>query len=349
MQDIEERKITRRILLDMRSPNGTWGDKSLSLGALRYYESLGDNITIISNFSCTSTGSLPETKDLSSADKLKNQKFDYLYNPDKEPVDFFSNIIVPTFKCNYWDIGTNFRTKNFPESEDYDTILDSTNCREFVWSKKSKQFDYRLEDSKKDSAYNYHAEILKKTTNIVLYANWDDEGIYCKPADRRRGLGMTRGLWERMTTSVRSIDNFCLKNPDHKIILFNKKAVGWSSFLKSEYIDFRNFENLGLSFSQAFELCVNNSIGSIGYWSSPQIWFNFAKGKKHIVYFVDKPWRVVRNISYYGINSLISERDVSNLFPTKVVFEKHRIPLQYKENQEISRIFSIAGEKSRHP
>ena len=302
----------KNILFDLTNV-GTWGDKSLSFGLMQWYKLQGNSIYVKTSFSNHGavSGEVKEYDPLN----FKDKSYSYLYHPLKEPVDFFVNLIVPTFECEYYDVRTNYRTCDFDECAFDEIVEDGPRAySKFVQSKNAQQFDYVLGDEKKDKVYNSIKEELSKTKNIILYANWDEEMLFETDQRHCKGRDISHDMFMNIFSSVELFDEYCVKNSSCRIILFNKKAVDWSNILKSKFYDMRYFEEKGLNFSQAFELCVNNCVATIGAWSSPQTWFNFAKDKNHIVYFKAQPWRVVRNLEYYAWNKAISREEVKEIF-----------------------------------
>ena len=50
---------------------------------------------------------------------------------------------------------------------------------------------------------------------------------------------------EKLLSFVRKLDNYAIETKKIKFVLASKKAVDWEVFLKSKFVDLRNFEELG--------------------------------------------------------------------------------------------------------
>ena len=70
----------------------------------------------------------------------------------------------------------------------------------------------------------------------------------------------------------------------YQFILASKKAVDWDKFIKSEFIDLRNFEELNFSLSQMLYICQELSNYSINWPSTFSIWITNCSKIDHITF-----------------------------------------------------------------
>jgi len=301
-----EKTNGKDILFDL-SFNCSWGDKSIIFGSMAWLYEHGCNISILTGNWGQKTSINPKNYD-PKKHLTKGKKFNkirYLYHPMVEPVNFFKNIIAPTFNAEYFDLDTNQGSKSVLKqtydraiSLDWKLMIGKPALETF--QKKVSQFHYLIDSGLVNEDYKKVEIELKKTKNIILYATWDDSGKFKHLINECRGLNMPNKSFEKMVSLVKRIDNFCLKNPEYRIILFSKKAVDWEKILKSNYFDLRNFEDYNLSFSQAFYLVVNNSKASIGQTSSMMWWITCEKDVNHIVFTKHWKYSYLRNFKYFA-------------------------------------------------
>ncbi|MBN2152420.1 MAG: hypothetical protein JW839_13290 [Candidatus Lokiarchaeota archaeon] len=157
-----------------------------------------------------------------------------------------------------------------------------------MYRRKVSRFDYLIDKKLVTDAYKAVEAELAKTRNLLLYATWDDDGAFERLTDRRRGLGCTQRVFNKMVELVKRIDAYCIENQDCRIVLISKKAKDWEKILRSRYFDLRYFEQMGLSFSQSFHLAIANCVATLGQVSSMLIWFCYQENRNHLV-FVDYP------------------------------------------------------------
>jgi hypothetical protein len=232
-----------------------------------------------------------------------------VYNSTNEPLDFFFNLICPSLNCDFWDTPTNQRTAGWDKLKgspdlghpsmgyEFDKVV-KLNYLAYQWQKNVTKFDFKIYDQLKNENYKKVDEELSKTKNVILLSAWDDSYIYEPRKGRNRGNMLLEpgydentynvvNYWDYKLKVIKKIDDFCLKNPDHRIIIANKKAQDWTrqGFLKSNYFDMRVFEKMGISFSQALNLMAKNSQGLISYINSMQNWLCNAKNLNTVLWY----------------------------------------------------------------
>ena len=301
---------------------GTWGDHCSSLGYIAQLREEGFNMSIITG----DWGSLCRL-DKSVYDPLHPRETEsqscYTYHPHVEPVDFFCNLVAPTFDADYYDVASG-RGQQDIFLRDFDLRVRfgyQWMTPHYYWLRlvcPQRQFDYRIRQELETDSYLQVQAELRKTRNVILYATWDESRRFEWLADRVTGYRIPKPRFEMLVEMVRRIDAFCLRHPEYRIVLFSKKAVDWERHLKSDYFDFRAFETFGLCFSQAFHLCARNAVATIGQCSSMQLWFNYQKDVKSIIYTDDLAHAAgdvgthVRGLNYFLINDLTE--DVAEIF-----------------------------------
>ena len=67
-----------------------------------------------------------------------------------------------------------------------------------------------------------------------------------------------------------------------KFVLASKKAVDWEVFLKSKFVDLRNFEELGFSLSQSIYIAQEICDVSINWPSTYTIWISNCENMLHL-------------------------------------------------------------------
>ncbi len=310
-----------RVLFNLVSM-GTWGDQSSALGYMAWLKGRGYSISILTG----NWGNPPKDPQLPYDPLADNRSrtIGYLsYHPHVEPVDFFRNIVAPTMDAAYQDIETGVGESDlFTRPYEKRLTLGYRNATpHYYWLRfidEQARFDYKISSELVDENFTRIEDELRKTRNVVLYATWDMEQKHEAIDDRLWGYRIPRSRFDRMRELVLRIDRFCLEQPEHRIVLFSKKAVDWSKILRSRYLDLRDFEALGLSFAQAFYLCARNCVATVGQCSSMQLWFNFQKNIRSIVFTDDlrnangDEGTHVRALDYYLVNE--DTEDVAGIF-----------------------------------
>lgn len=154
---------------------------------------------------------------------------------------------------------------------------------------KFKPFRYRLSNDKSTVDVN---EFIKKHKNekkkILISVLWDENKKFEVLNDRLKGGPIfKKGLdedFKELLNFVKTIDDKILKGEKYQFILASKKAVDWDKFIKSEFIDLRNFEELNFSLSQMLYICQELSSYSINWPSTFSIWITNCSEINHITF-----------------------------------------------------------------
>ena len=287
-----------KVLFDLTNQCG-WGDRGWITGHIAWYTKQGHEVFIM-----TGNWGQPNREDYNPLDpsrcgyRPEKPHGAKLYNPSREPLDYYINLITHSLGCHFWDRPSNVMTpgwKKIKDASDFDKTISGRNPHNFQGLKEVSQFEYKIPEVLIDEDYLAVQEELQKTKNIVMTTIWDEKNVYELWKDRRKGLFIhseeydekdygTVGMWDDILRVTKKIDDFCLKNPDHRIILFNKKAQSWENFLESDFYDLRYFEAKNLLISQAIHLLTENSSATISYPTSPQMWLNYSSKQNHIIY-----------------------------------------------------------------
>lgn len=290
------------ILYDLCN-SGSWGDKSIILGEIAYTSLIeGKEVSIATS----NWNNYPRP----GYDNRKSGMYSgrpYLYDPSKEPVDFFQNLIVPSLNIS------KYYNETPMDHSQFESVCVAGGCMAgpYLDKKEVSTFDYKILPELLNENFIKVESELKKTKNIVLCATYDVDCIYEQISDRLKGIDMPEERFEEMYRSIEKIDQYCLENPSYRIILINKKAVGWTKTLKSNYFDFRDFESFGLNFSQMFYLSASNCFSTVGQTSSMQLWLNYQSNRRHIL-FTNIGEFYLRKLPYFSVNQEL--KDVSLLF-----------------------------------
>ena len=239
-----------------------------------------------------------------------------LFNPNKEPIDYYINILSKSLGCHFFDVPSNKGTISAEElnKENFDKILEingpSKQYRDhnFSISEEVLQFNHKITEDLRDDAFKKVKDELSKTKNIVLCSTWDEKNIYERYPNKSRGplMGYTsspidsRGkpslaedcsqfstekTWDSIMNCTKAIDNFCQKNSNYRIILCSKKAQDWPSILKSNFYDLRFFEKKGLSMSQFLQVLTETCQCTMSYLSTIQTLLNYSLEMNHIIWY----------------------------------------------------------------
>lgn len=304
-----------KILFDIVSCG--WGDASWITGHIAWQINQGNEVYIL-----TRDWGQPSRPDYDACnpdkagwrpDKPIGAK---LFNPNKEPIDYYKNILRPSIGCHFFDLPSGSGTLSLDDfkKQKFDKVFEingrSKKYRDHVFSvsKDVSQFTYKITESLKSESYNRVKDELSKTKNIVLCSTWDEKNVYELFPNRSRGPLMgytssatdsrgkpspadncedynTQNIWENMTNCVRTIDDFCESNPDYRIVLCSKKAQDWPSILKSNFYDLRYFEKQGLSMSQFLHVLTETCQCTMSYLNTIQTLLNYSAEMNHIIWY----------------------------------------------------------------
>ena len=309
-----------KILFDIGSCG--WGDASWITGHMAWHTKQGNQVYIL-----TRNWGQPNRPDYDACDPRKagwrpdKPTGAKIYNPNKEPIDYYINILCPSIGCHFFDLASNQGTLPLDElkKQAFDKVLEINGPSKellainFQAFKEVSQFTHKITEELKDDAFNKIKHELSKTKNIVLCSSWDEKNIYELRPNRARGISMgytsspidsagkpspasdpkefnTEKTWDNMVNFVKTIDNFCKENPDHRIVLCSKKAQDWPSILKSDFYDLRYFEKKGLSMSQFLQVLTETCQSTMSYLSTVQTLLNHSSDMNHIIWYSTYTW-----------------------------------------------------------
>ena len=126
----------------------------------------------------------------------------------------------------------------------------------------------------------------KKVKYILISVSWDQKMKFEVKKDRLRGgpffkLGHENSF-NHLLNYVKELDEFATKTNKIKFVLASKKAVDWEKFLKSDYLDLRNFEELGFTLSQCIYAIQEIVSCTINWPSTFSVWITNCSGIMHL-------------------------------------------------------------------
>ena len=132
---------------------------------------------------------------------------------------------------------------------------------------------------------NRHKNNKKK---ILLSVLWDEKKKFEILNDRLKGGPKFKENldqdFEKLKKLVKSIDENILKGKNYQFVLASKKAVDWENYIKSDFIDLRNFEELNLTLSQMIYISQELSSYTINWPSTFTIWVTNCSHIKHLTF-----------------------------------------------------------------
>jgi hypothetical protein len=175
---------------------------------------------------------------------------------------------------------------------------------------KFKPIKYRLKNiENKDKVNKFINKYKNDKIKILITVLWDENKKFEVLNDRLKGGPKFKENheedFEQLKRFIQKLDNQILSGKNYQFILASKKAVDWENFLKSEYIDLRNFEELGFNLSEMIYICQELSNYTINWPSTFSIWITNCKNIKHITYHDFKDTAVWCKDNLNNINNLI--------------------------------------------
>jgi len=155
----------------------------------------------------------------------------------------------------------------------------------------SKGFRYVLSDNKmtnkvRDFICQYENKSVKY---ILISVLWDENMRFEIKNDRLKGGPLyDQNEFESLKRYVRCLDDYAVKTGKIKFILASKKAVDWDRFIKSEFVDLRDFESNGFCLSQMLYICQELSSATINWPSTFSIWITNCSGILHLTWMDNK-------------------------------------------------------------
>ena len=115
---------------------------------------------------------------------------------------------------------------------------------------------------------------------IFISVLWDEKKKFEVLDDRTKGGPILKSghlaNFEKLKEFIKNIDQQILKGKNYQFILASKKAVDWENFLNSEFIDLRNFEELGFCLSEMIYICQELSDYTINWPSTFSMWITIV-------------------------------------------------------------------------
>ncbi|MBN4066913.1 hypothetical protein JYU14_02400 [Simkania negevensis] len=132
---------------------------------------------------------------------------------------------------------------------------------------------------------------------VLVSANWDDRKQFEKQDDRLRGILYDELEFNNMVRYVRRLDEYAQEGK-LRFVLASKKAADWDKVIKSDFLDLRNFERLGLSLSQTIYILQEISSITINWPSTFAIWMTACSSILHLT------WRDNKDTAAWARNNL---------------------------------------------
>ena len=151
----------------------------------------------------------------------------------------------------------------------------------------SKPFRYQIHKSLLTRELIEFVNLAKssKKKHILISVLWDEGKKFENQNDRLRGgPHFIKDDWENMLKYVKQLDDYALRNKNIRFVLASKKAVDWDKYLKSDYIDLRNFEELGFTLSQSIYIAQEICDASINWPSTYSIWITNCANMIHLTW-----------------------------------------------------------------
>ena len=158
----------------------------------------------------------------------------------------------------------------------------------------SKGFSYKLSNKKNTKDVQDFIKSNKEdgVKNILISVLWDENMKFEVNDDRLKGGPVYKDNHEKdfanLKDYVKKLDDYAKKTGKIKFILASKKAVDWEGFLETEFIDLRNFEDLGFCMSQSIYIAQELSDVTINWPSTYSIWITNCLDKIHLTWHDNK-------------------------------------------------------------
>lgn len=128
---------------------------------------------------------------------------------------------------------------------------------------------------------------------ILLSVLWDETKKFEKREFLKGGPLYDSVEFQNLLNYVADLDKVALENGKIKFLLASKKAVDWETYLKSDYLDLRNFEKLGFCLSQSVYIAQELASATINWPSTYTIWITNCSGIEHLTWMDNRdtaPW-----------------------------------------------------------
>lgn len=132
-----------------------------------------------------------------------------------------------------------------------------------------------------------------KQKYILISVLWDEN----KKIERRNflkgGPRFNPSVFDALLKYVADLDEEALSGRQIKFLLVSKKAVDWEAYLKSEFLDLRNFEASGFCLSQSLYIAQELAVATINWPSTYSIWITNCAEITHLTWMDERdtsPW-----------------------------------------------------------
>tara|TARA_B100001057_G_C22867471_1_gene957195 strand:- start:764 stop:1792 length:1029 start_codon:yes stop_codon:yes gene_type:complete len=166
--------------------------------------------------------------------------------------------------------------------------------RNFKLKFKSKGFRYVLSKNLSTKKVDEFIERNRdpKVKNILISVLWDESMRFENQEDRLKG-GPKYQInhdeeFENLKSYIKELDNFAIETGKIRFVLASKKAVDWENFIQSDFVDLRNFEDLGFTMSQSIFIAQELTDVSINWPSTYSIWITNCKNILHLTWLDNK-------------------------------------------------------------
>ena len=204
--------------------------------------------------------------------------------------DFATYFLEKKDKESYFKLKENYYKNNKSVVEFIRYNLNWLYFKFFIDKKKipiSKPFRYKLSDKLNNQSVRKFINDAKTdgAKNILISILWDENQKFEKQNDRLKGgPHFIESEWKKLLSFVRKLDNYAIETKKIKFVLASKKAVDWEVFLKSKFVDLRNFEELGFSLSQSIYIAQEICDVSINWPSTYTIWISNCENMLHLTW-----------------------------------------------------------------
>lgn len=294
----------KKVLFDL-TQRCSWGDKSQFLPWISWYSDQGWTPYILCD-NWNNDNFVKENNDITSDNAYKDQQdqWVYFYDPRTEPFDYFLNLICPSINAKFFDKYTNQGNEPIESfdisNNNFDKVINYNirHSRDIFTNPNVSQIEYKITPKVRSKNFLAIEKELKKTKNILLYFDWNLN--FKSGAVSRRHC--TPDQFSKIKDIVYNIDNFCVSNPEYRLVVINKIARDLIPTLSSKALDLTYFEKQNLSFPEMLYLVCNNCDVSFGHCNmSLSIWVTLEKNMKHFIF---TPSSGQRHFQYHyeGIN-----------------------------------------------
>ena len=166
--------------------------------------------------------------------------------------------------------------------------------RNFKPKFESKGFRYVLSNNLSTKKVDEFIESNRdpKVKNILISVLWDESMRFENQEDRLKGGPKYQKNhdeeFENLKSYIKELDNFAIETGKIRFVLASKKAVDWENFIQSDFVDLRNFEDLGFTMSQSIFIAQEISDVTINWPSTYSIWITNCLDILHLTWLDNK-------------------------------------------------------------